>query len=82
MKTLSIFILVLTIIGCATSGKFSGVQIGMTKSEVITVMGSPVSVSAIGGTEYLNYKLSETDDRAPLIELVRHHHRSIREISG
>lgn len=64
MKTLSILILGLTIIGCATSAKISGVQIGMTKSEVITVMGNPVSVSAIGGTEYLNYKLSETDDDA------------------
>ncbi len=36
----------------------------MTKSEVITVMGNPVSISAIGGTEYFNYKLSETDDDA------------------
>jgi len=37
---------------------------GMTKDEVIKVMGNPVSVSAKEGTEYLNYKLSETNDDA------------------
>jgi hypothetical protein len=36
----------------------------MSKSEVIAVMGNPVSSSATGGSEYLNYKLSETDDDA------------------
>lgn len=36
----------------------------MTKDEVIAVMGKPVSVSAQGRTEYLNYSLSETDDQA------------------
>ena len=36
----------------------------MTKDEVIKVMGKPVSISAKGGTEYLNYKLSETDNDA------------------
>ena len=50
--------------GCATSGKINTVQLGMTKAEVITVMGNPVSVSAKGETEYLNYALSETDDNA------------------
>jgi len=36
----------------------------MTKDEAIKVMGKPVSISAKGETEYLNYKLSETDDDA------------------
>jgi len=36
----------------------------MTKAEVIAAMGPPVSVSAKEGTEYLNYKLSETGDDA------------------
>jgi len=64
MKILSILILGLLVIGCATSGVINGVNIGMTKDEVIKVMGNPVSVSAKEGTEYLNYKLSETDDDA------------------
>ena len=64
MKILSILILGLVLIGCATSGVINSVNIGMTKDEVIKVMGNPVSVSAKDGTEYLNYKLSETDDDA------------------
>ncbi|WP_417436851.1 SHOCT domain-containing protein [Idiomarina abyssalis] len=54
----------LIITGCATSGKINGVQIGMTKEDAINIMGDPVSISAKGDTEYLNYKLSETDDDA------------------
>lgn len=50
--------------GCATAHKISGVQLGMTKDEVIRVMGNPISVSAKGGSEYLNYALSETGDDA------------------
>lgn len=64
MKTLILVTIILTLLGCATSGKIAGIQLGMNKDEVISIMGSPVSVSAIEGTEYLNYKLSETDDDA------------------
>lgn len=59
-----IVILLLVITGCATSEKINGVQIGMTKGDVIETMGKPVSVSAKDGTEYLNYKLSDTDKDA------------------
>ncbi len=52
------------IAGCATAHIISKVQIGMTKEEVIKVMGPPASTSAKGNTEYLNYSLSETDDQA------------------
>ena len=52
------------LIGCATAHKISGVRMGMTKEEVIKVMGPPVSTSAKGNTEYLNYALSETSDDA------------------
>ncbi len=64
MKTLSILILGFAVIGCATSGTISRVKIGMTRGEVVEIMGNPVSVSAISSTEYLNYKLSETDGDA------------------
>ena len=50
--------------GCATANKISGVQLGMTKNEVVKVMGKPTSISAQGGSEYLNFALSETDDDA------------------
>ncbi|MGB7390742.1 SHOCT domain-containing protein [Marinomonas sp.] len=36
----------------------------MTKEDAINIMRDPVSISAKGDTEYLNYKLSETDDDA------------------
>ncbi len=50
--------------GCASAGKISGVRLGMSKEEVIAVMGSPVSISAQGRSEYLNYSLSETATHA------------------
>jgi len=49
---------------CATAHKMNKVQLGMTKAEVIKVMGPPVSISAQRGSEYLNYSFSETDDQA------------------
>lgn len=64
MKKLLITTLFLVLVGCATSGKINSVSIGMKKYQVIATMGKPVSVSAKGGTEYLNYNLSETDDDA------------------
>ena len=64
MKYLLTLVLGLAFIGCATSGKINAVQIGMTKDEVVAVMGNPVSVSAKGESKYLNYRLSETSDNA------------------
>jgi len=57
-------IIALLLGGCATAHKISSVQLGMTKDEVIRVMGKPTSISAKGEAEYLNYALSETDDDA------------------
>lgn len=51
----------LTAISCAVAGcastpeSLSAVKVGMSKSEVIDVMGKPQSVSAQGKTEYLTY---------------------------
>ena len=56
--------LALLLAGCATAHKLSSVQIGMTKDDVVRVIGNPTSVSVQGETEYLNYALSETDDDA------------------
>lgn len=60
MKHLIVTIaLVLLLGGCATAHKISDVQLGMTRDDVIRVMGKPTSVSAQSGAEYLNYALSE-----------------------
>jgi hypothetical protein len=51
--------------GCAaTASKMNNVSVGMTKSQVIEVLGTPASTSAKDGVEYLNYRLSETSDDA------------------
>ncbi len=52
--------LALLFVGCAMSSKMNHISLGMTKQEVIDIMGSPVSTSAAEGMEYLNYNLSET----------------------
>lgn len=57
-------VLPLMFVGCATSHKMNYVSLGMTKQEVITALGRPSSISAQGGTEYLMYRFSETDNHA------------------
>jgi hypothetical protein len=66
MKKYMLITLVIALLffGCATARKINQINVGMTKEEVIAVMGPPVSTSAKEGVEYLNYKLSETDDDA------------------
>ena len=65
MKLLGLLLsIVFLLAGCATANKIGNVQMGMTKEDVIRVMGPPASTSAKGKTEYLNYSLSETDDQA------------------
>ena len=46
---------------CATAYKMNNLSKGMTKEQVIKIMGRPNSTSAKGGAEYLNYKLVEDD---------------------
>ncbi len=41
MKHLVTILIGLALVGCATSGKINAVNIGMTKDEVIKVMGKP-----------------------------------------
>lgn len=57
------FILV-TLIGCATAHKMNNISLGMTKQQVVAILGFPASTSATSGVEYLNYRFSETDEHA------------------
>jgi hypothetical protein len=55
--------------GCLTpASKINSVSIGMSKAEVLQIMGTPVSVTADAHAEYLNYALAEgsTGPAAPL----------------
>jgi len=62
MKQILALLITLALFGCATAYKMNKVELGMTKSEVIQAIGNPISVSAQGKSEYLNYKLYETSD--------------------
>ena len=67
MKILSTLILasVMVIAGCATAHKMNRLSLGMTKQEVISVMGRPTSTASPGkGQEILRYNLSATADDA------------------
>ena len=52
--------------GCfAKAGRTSGVHYGMSKQEVIAVMGAPINVSTRGGSEYLSYPVCDIDNQTP-----------------
>jgi hypothetical protein len=65
MKSLiGIAIVSVLLSGCfAKAGRTSGVQYGMSKQEVVAVMGAPVSVSTHGSSQDLNYSVCETDNQ-------------------
>jgi hypothetical protein len=44
--------------GCTTASQLNSIHIGMTKDEVIGIMGKPDSTSAQSNVEYLTYYLS------------------------
>ena len=46
--------------GCATASRINCVDTGMTKKQVISCMGQPTSISAMGDTQFLNYALLES----------------------
>jgi len=57
MKRFIIILIVVLLVGCATSSRMNKVNIGMSKSEILSVMGTPTSKSAEGNKEVLKYKL-------------------------
>lgn len=45
------------LVGCSSAQGLNAIRVGMTKQEVISVLGSPSSSSAQGGAEILMYNL-------------------------
>ena len=60
----AIAVVSLSLVGCATASKISAVQPGMTRDQVVELMGQPSSTSRQGNLEYMNYQLSDTSDKA------------------
>ena len=62
MKTKSALVLLLALgallTGCATSEKLNDIHIGMTKSQVLAILGTPDSTSAQANVEYMTYYLT------------------------
>jgi hypothetical protein len=57
MKRMCMWLLAaVMILGCAGAGKMNQVQLGMTKDQVVEVLGKPVSSSAEEDTTFLKYK--------------------------
>ena len=44
---------------CATMGKTNSLKVGMSKADVVSVMGSPKSTEASDSVEVLNYSLTD-----------------------
>ena len=72
MKYLILALTMIFLASCTgTSYKMNDLSIGMTKEDVISALGKPVSVSAKDGTEYLNYRFSENSDQEFVSRLIR-----------
>ena len=73
---LTAFILLLAALftGCSTADKLNDMRIGMSKNQVIALMGQPDSTSAQANIEYLTYYLSNEGsynrDQAYMVRLV------------
>ena len=59
MKRIGGILLTLCLIGCSTVARFNGVHLGMSRDEVIKIVGKPITISAKEGVECLNYQFIE-----------------------
>jgi hypothetical protein len=59
MRIFGALFLCLLLVGCATRAKMNNLSLGMTKSQVLSVMGRPASTAATHGTEVLRYDLHD-----------------------
>ncbi len=58
MKTITMGLLLAALLaGCVSADRLNDVRIGMTKDQVISLLGKPDSMSAQGTIEYLTYYL-------------------------
>jgi len=59
-RLLALAALSCVLFGCATAYKISDIRTGMSRAEVVTVLGNPAGTGVDGDREYLNYKLLES----------------------
>jgi hypothetical protein len=73
--TISVILLVATLLtGCATADQLNKLHIGMSKDQVVAILGQPDSTSAQANIEYLTYYLtndsSYSRDQPYMVRLV------------
>ena len=63
MKNRNVALAALILVGCTTSARsLNKVSVGMTKAQVVEVLGQPQSTRDKEGIEYLHYQFSEQGD--------------------
>src|SRR5437879_2398144 len=73
MKSRLAIFTVVVLAGCTTgSSNMNRVSIGMTKAEVVRVLGQPESTSGSQGSEYMIYTLRDRLDGRPFVDLMPH----------
>jgi hypothetical protein len=64
----------ITFAGCESSAKLNTIRIGMTKEQVLSILGTPDSTSALANAEYMTYYLESDSgygrDQPYMIRLV------------
>jgi hypothetical protein len=69
MKTKFVLPLLLIVggllVGCATSNQLDSLQVGMTKDQVVALLGKPDSTGAQANIEYLTYYLNVATSDGP-----------------
>ena len=55
MKQILLVLLIPLVFGCASAARMNRVNVGMTKQEVIKVLGKPASTSASEAVEHMAY---------------------------
>ena len=58
LANLALLAAALLFAGCMTAEKLNGIKIGMTKDQVIALLGTPDSTSAQANVEYMTYYLA------------------------
>ena len=55
-KAFALIFMGIMLLGCTSAVKMNDVRVGMTKAEVIDVLGKPSSTSAMDGIVFLKYR--------------------------
>ncbi len=61
MKYVWILLLGLALVGCQTTSRtFNKIKPGMSRADVVAILGQPESVSRVRDTEVMRYQIKET----------------------